>query len=630
MMFTRIIQPSRLKAVLILTILSASLAACGGGSSSTNNSKGTIGSFSLAQATPGAQPKQIELNWSFEGSKPSYFTVEVNPDGSSGFEQADLNNDGVIDSQDQIPSDQSSIVITLPLHLLSNFNNGLYYIAAHNEEGNEITKSSSIDLLSVTANQLIGYIKASNTGANDAFGNSVVLSADGNTLAVSAAGESSNAKGIAGNQNNNSADGAGAVYVFIRNPTTNAWTQQAYVKASNAEADDSFGASVALSGDGNTLAVGANGEGSDAKGTNGDQDNNSASRAGAVYIFNRNGSSWSQQAYVKASNTEERDFFGSSVALSADGNTLAVGASGEDGNFLNFGGADNSKPQSGAVYTFTRIGSVWSQQAYLKASNTQSGSYFGFNLALAANGTTLAIGASGESSFATGIGGDEDNTGAVSSGAVYVFTFNSNTWSQQAYIKASNTEAGDGFGNDLALASDGNTLAVSARSEDSNAIGINGDENNNSLTNSGAVYVYSRDQVSQVWSSQAYIKASNPAEDDGYGISIALSADGNVLAVSSIYEAGSATGINGNQSDNSTVRAGAAYVYSRSGSTWSQQSYIKASNTDANDLFGNSLSLSADGSILAIGASGESSHSVGVDADKTDNSANGAGAVYLY
>jgi FG-GAP repeat protein len=133
------------------------------------------------------------------------------------------------------------------------------------------------------------YVKASNTGAGDEFGTSVALSADGSTLAVGAIGEASNAGGVGGDQANNTASFAGAVYVYTRSGAT--WTQQAYVKASNTgvvsqfEAVDLFGFSVAVSGDGSTLAVGARGEASAATGIGGDQADNSASKAGAVYVF---------------------------------------------------------------------------------------------------------------------------------------------------------------------------------------------------------------------------------------------------------------------------------------------------------------------------------------------------------
>src|SRR5262249_23134247 len=144
-----------------------------------------------------------------------------------------------------------------------------------------------------------------------------------------------------GGETDNSAATAGAAYVFVRSGTS--WSQQAYLKASNAEAADVFGQSVAISGD--TVVVGARLE--DSNGT--DETDNSASQAGAAYVFVRSGTSWSQQAYLKASNAEEFDQFGFSVAISGD--TVVVGARLESGNGTD-GETDNSASQAGAVYVF--------------------------------------------------------------------------------------------------------------------------------------------------------------------------------------------------------------------------------------------------------------------------------------
>ncbi len=264
-----------------------------------------------------------------------------------------------------------------------------------------------------------------------------------------------------------------------------------YAKASNTGASDWFGITVSLAADGNTLAVGAISEDSNATGIDGDGANNGASGAGAVYVFTRSGSSWSQQAYIKASNTDVNDWFGRSVSLAADGNTLAVGAISEASNATGIGGngANNGAAEAGAVYVFTRSGSSWSQQAYIKASNTDAGDWFGRSVSLAADGNTLAVGAIGDSN-ATGIDGNGANNGASDAGAVYVFTRSGSSWFQQAYVKASNTGTGDQFGSSVSLAADGNTLAVGAGGEDSNATGVNGDQTNNSASSSGAVYLY--------------------------------------------------------------------------------------------------------------------------------------------
>jgi cysteine-rich repeat protein len=319
------------------------------------------------------------------------------------------------------------------------------------------------------------------------------------------------------------------------------------------------------------------------------------------------------RAYVKASNTGGSDNVGYSVALSADGSTLAVGAPSERSAATGIGGdqTDNSVLQAGAVYVFARNGTTWSQQAYIKASNTDEGGSFGHRVALSDDGSTLAVGAWGEGGAATGIGGDQTDDSTPQAGAVYVFTRGSTTWSQQAYVKASNTGAADVFGWSVSLSADGSTLAVGAFGEDSAATGIGGDQTDDSVEGAGAVYVFTRSGTT--WSQQAYVKASNTGMSDFFGWSVALSADGSTLAVGAHYEDSAATGINGDQADDSAPYAGAVYMFARSGTTWSQEAYVKASNTSGADSFGWSVALSADGSTLAVGAIDEASAATGID-----------------
>jgi hypothetical protein len=490
------------------------------------------------------------------------------------------------------------------------------------------TDALPVDAPPLTTLAQQAYVKASNTGANDSFGFSVALSGDGSTLAVGAYGEASVATGIGGNQADNSAAKAGAVYVFTRNGAM--WIQQAYLKASNTGADDWFGSSVALSDDGSTLAVGAYAEDSAATGIGGNQTDNATGNAGAVYVFTRSGTMWSQQAYVKASNTGQNDSFGRSVALSGDGSTLAVGAYGEASATFGVGGnqADNSAGNAGAVYVFTRSGSTWGQQAYVKASNTDAGDYFGWSVALSDNGSTMAVGAYAETSATTGINGNQADNSAYNAGAVYVFTRSGATWSQQAYVKASNTGVYDYFGLRVALSGDGTTLAVGAQNEASAATGIGGDQASNSAADAGAVYVFTRSGTT--WSQQAYVKASNTGAGDRFGISVALSGDGSTLAVSAELEDSAATGIGGDQTSNSATEAGAVYVFKRSGTAWSQQAYVKASNTGAGDGFGVSVGLTSDGATLVVGAFNEASAATGIGGNQADNSATAAGAAYLF
>ena len=409
-----------------------------------------------------------------------------------------------------------------------------------------------------------------------------------------------------------------------------AFTPITYIKSSNTGSNDTFGSQIALSADGSTMAIAASAEDSAATGINGNQADNTTRNAGALYIFTRSGTTWQQQAYIKASNSGMDDSFGLAIALSADGSTLAVGAFGEDSSATGINGnqASESATDAGAAYGFTRSGTTWSQQAYVKASNTGAGDQFGISVALSADGSTMAVGAVTEDSSSTGINGNQTNDNTGNSGAAYVFTRSGTTWSQQAYVKASNTGVLDAFGSDVTLSSDGSTLVAGADGEASAATGVDGNQLDNSASGAGAAYVFTRSGTT--WSQQAYVKASNAGSGDRFGRHLVLSLDGATLAVAASTEASAATGINGNQTDNSASSAGAAYVFTRSGAAWSQQAYIKASNTGAGDRFAIGIALSGDGTKLAVGAALEDSAATGLDGDQTSNSARDAGAAYRF
>ena len=437
------------------------------------------------------------------------------------------------------------------------------------------------------------------------FGYSVTISADGNTLATGAYFET-----------NPDEDGvpvaeAGSVSVYSR--TNNIWTRQA--RLTNVQYDDRgdrFGYSLNLSADGNSLAVAATRESGTGVGVSDESeaknvDNGSTASAGtgAVFLYSRTGLTWKQQAYIKDSNPEPFGNFGTFVKLSKDGTTLAVGAQWSDSSVtgINSSVTPNRDAQnSGSAYVFVRDGSTWTQQAYLKPKVVDAGDNFGVGMSMSTDGNTLAIAGWWEDSNAKGINGDEANNDAVDSGAAYVFVRNGSTWTQQAYLKASNSEAGDRFGTMVTISADGNTLAVSSWWEDSNATGINPIETDNSVDAAGAVYVFTRSGTT--WTQQAYLKSSNTDAGDLFGSSMTISADGNTLVVTAQEENSDAKGINGDQTNNSAVNSGAAYVFVRDGLTWSQSAYLKASDTAANAKFGAGLSINADASTLAIGANG--------------------------
>jgi hypothetical protein len=396
------------------------------------------------------------------------------------------------------------------------------------------------------------------------------------------------------------------------------FAQQAYLKASNIDSEDSFGNSLAVSGD--TVVIGAVAEDSNATGINGNQSNNSAAAAGAAYVFVRSGTTWTQQAYLKASNSEAGDQFGFSVVISGD--TIVVGARGESSSATGVNGNQNSNSAqaAGAAYVFVRNGTTWTQQAYLKASNTGINDQFGSALAL--SGNTLVVGAPLENSAATEVNGDGDDDSAENAGAAYVFVRDGTTWTQQAYLKASNTMTEYQFGQALALS--GETIVVGAPFESSNSTGIDGDQNDVSVFDAGAAYVFVRSGT--VWTQQAYIKASNTDESDQFGKTVALS--GDTLVVGAPGEDSNATGVGGDQGDNSVSAAGAAYVFVRSGAIWSQQAYLKASNTGSGDAFGIALALSGD--VVVVGANLEDSNATGVNGSQNNNSTRDAGAAYAF
>jgi trimeric autotransporter adhesin len=482
---------------------------------------------------------------------------------------------------------------------------------------------SSAVATTASALRQVAYIKASNPGEEDKFGDIVALSGDGNTLAVGAPLESRVAKGINGKGAIAPGQSSGAVYVYTR--SGKGWSQQAYIKASNPGSDDQFGYGIGLSADGNTLVVSAPYEDSAATGINGNQDDNSVENSGAVYVFSRSGSTWSQQAYVKASNTGEKDEgdeFGYSVSVSGDGNTLAVGAIGEDSSASGINGnqTDNSMYGAGAVYVFSRSGGTWAQQAYVKSSKPARNIMYGYSVSLSANGDTMAVGEY-----------DADR----GRGALYVLTRSGGTWLQQARLQPATLDPQDSMGCSVAISDDGNTIAAGAMDEDTIGPGINVVQGGHSGivdgpddNSAGAAYVFVRNGTT--WTEQANFKASNVAKRQWFGVRLALSGDGNTLAVGAPNEKSAARGINGKQDDDSADEAGALYVFTRTASTWKQDYYVKGSNTEKYDEFGSSAALSRDGSTMAVGAHFESGGSKGVNGNQADNSVPHSGAAYVF
>ena len=353
----------------------------------------------------------------------------------------------------------------------------------------------------------------------------------------------------------------------------------------------SFGISVALSADGNTALVG------------GDSDHGND---GAAWVFTRSGGTWSQQG-AKLTGGASGAGFGSSVALSADGNTALIGA--------DFDGA------SGGAFVFTRSGSTWTAQgSELFGAGATAGAGFGSSVALSADGNAALVGAPSNGASNTGaawaftrdngawtsllpalvgtgesgsgqfgssvalsadgvtalVGGNNDTSGK---GAAWAFVLGGGGFNQQAKLTGGG-EAGNGaFGSSVALSADGNTALIGGPSDGINA-----------QLGQGAAWVFTRSL--SIWSPQgSKLTGSDAGMSSGFGSGVALSSDGNV-------------GLIGGQGDGGGT--GAAWVFARSGATWTQQgAKLTGQGENLVGRFGHSVALAADGQTALIGGNND-------------------------
>ncbi|MCB1098678.1 MAG: FG-GAP repeat protein [Verrucomicrobiae bacterium] len=377
-----------------------------------------------------------------------------------------------------------------------------------------------------------GCLKASNAEADDQFGTAVAVSGD--TVVVGAPLE------------DGTGDRSGAAYVFVQED--GAWSQKAILRGSDTDEFDRFGQSVGISG--GTIVVGAPFQGGiPAQALAGE---------GAAYVFVGGGAIWQQQGRLKPALAEHSDKFGTSVAVSGD--LVVVGAPAEDSNGTHQG--NNDALEAGAAYVYARDGGGWTAQTYLKASNVGTGDAFGLSVAI--SGATIVVGAPSEGEGA---------------GGAYVFVRGPDGWAQEKYLKASNANGGDNFGNSVGIS--GDSVIIGAPFEDSNAIGVDGNQTDNSSASAGAAYVFTRS--GGTWPQQAYLKASNTGTIDVFGHSVAISGDRVLVGAS--FEDGF---------------AGAAYLFIRSANKWMPPVYLKASNAAANSWFGRAVAIS--GSTVVVGA----------------------------
>lgn len=325
----------------------------------------------------------------------------------------------------------------------------------------------------------------------------------------------------------------GSVYVFTRSGTV--WTQQTKFTASDRAAADTFGNALSL--DGNTAVIGSVGD---------DDPNNS----GAAYVFQGSGSSWAQQAKLKASDAAGFDQAGSTVSISGD--RVVVGAFGDD----TAAGAN-----AGSVYVFERSGISWSQVAKITPADAAATDEFGTGAAV--SGTTIIAGAP----F-----GDEDN--GTDSGAAYVYQGGGASWAEQTKLKGINLQLNDNFG--YAVAIDGDTAVVTLPYDD------------DSYEETGAAFIFER--VGGVWQQAAKVRGADTEYQDEFGCAAAI--DGNTIAI------GARRAQVGNVSG---AFSGAVYIFVNSGSGWTQQAKLTPVDAAGGDIFGCALALSGD-TLLATSA----------------------------
>ncbi len=317
------------------------------------------------------------------------------------------------------------------------------------------------------------------------------------------------------------------------------WNPQAKNIASDGAGEDYAGFSVAISG--NTAIVGAPGD-----------DTVGGGNTGSAYVFIRNNGVWTQQQKLTALDGASNDSFGASVAISGD--TAIVGSYQSDTT----GGAN-----AGSVYVFTRAGNVWTQQQKLMAADGTANDNFGWSVAI--SGDTVIIGAWQDYSDAPSFGG-----------SAYVFTRSSGVWTQQQKLTASEIRS-DNFG--ISVGISGDTVIVGAfRAYVANVEWV------------GAAYVFTRNNG--VWTQQQRLTASDGIALDNFGVSVAISGD---TAVIGAYQ----------YPYTSTARAGSAYVFTRSGSVWTQQQKLTSSDNIASDSFGSSVAISGDTAVIGSGRKNE-------------------------
>jgi hypothetical protein len=519
--------------------------------------------------TVGAENRQLIFDWDPVPGATSYFLV-FKMDRNSSYVP--------VSNGPPIAAPTHRARVNISVHKL-NWRQARFKVAACNGPCTYSDEVSVQDLML----DAIGYFKASNTGMDDQFGRGVALSGDGKTLVVTAANEDSAATGVNGNQADNTSMNSGAVYVY-RRATSGAWRQEAYLKADTVNTEQFFGygypidyQAIAVNNDGTLIAVGAPGERP-----------GSFYGTGAAYIFSRatNGT-WSQAQKLTSPAPIARDFlyYGAAIDLSGDGNTLRV---------LELKERDGEGNRQGEHHIYVRSGGAFVYQTTLTIPHNEvdfcnSGRLSGDGntfvqycisygpehsrvvtwkraaagwvklpaVVLIQNAITVEV--------ALSYGGERlafrDASHPFSSN-VRVFSWGDAAWVEDATIETPpGTDSGSSWGHILAFANNGNTLAIGDFLSYGGGLGVS-DTIQTTPPYGGAVFLYARtSSTTNRWQFRKLVKAPNAEDGDGFGLRIAMCSNGNALAISAIWESSGATGVDGNQLDNSVATSGAVYLY---------------------------------------------------------------------
>ncbi len=361
---------------------------------------------------------------------------------------------------------------------------------------------------------------------------------------------------------NNGVSNWSNIVIHTTKPVYSIETEEAKLVSSDKSASDLFSKSVCISSDGTRVIIGAQAA-----------DPDTITNSGAVYIFLRTGTSWTQEARLIADDKSAQDNFGASVSINENGSRVMVGAPANDP--LGVGNA-------GAAYVFTRINTTWSQEAKLTATDKATGDSFGESVCLTSDASRAVIGAHRATADTI-----------TQSGAAYVFLRSGTSWAQEVKISASDKASGDGFGNAVAISNDGTRIAVGAEEADVN-----------SFVNAGAAYIFFR--TGTTWTQEAKLTATVSITFHGIGASVSMTGDGTRVVLGAVYS-GSGTAVS------------ASYVFLRNGTSWSQESKLQSNDIAAGDRFGYSVSISNNGTSIVIGSS-----------VSAPGGTNNAGAAYVF